>query len=140
MSITLKASVNIRAKRGARFPPGSYKAVLEQARPSLQHDVERAFTEKRDPVTGRSWPPRKNFYPWPMLVKTGLMEARAVTAAGNAIINGNTLFFSVRLPKYAKFQNARRRFIGVSATTLAIVRRALAAEGKAQTLRILRGQ
>ena len=52
--IVVKASVNVRTVRGAKFPAASYAAVLSPARASLRKDVERAFDRAADPVPARA--------------------------------------------------------------------------------------
>lgn len=144
--ITLKATVNVRTRVGAKFPQGSFAAVLAPARASLAKDAERAFATASDPVTGRKWPPRKHAYPHPALVRTGTMRAGAVAAASAAVVSGNTLTARVKSPGYAAFQAkgtktiAARRYQGASIGTVRIVQAGLVREGRNESARILRGR
>lgn len=137
--IVPKATLNVRKPNG-RFPPGSVADVLRQVRPLVMRDVAGAFEKHRDPATGRPWPSRKHPYPWPTLVKSGDLKAGATKAAGAATVTGNTLTVRVVDPHYARFQNRRFRFTGVSLATLMAVRRLLRAAGKAALLTAFRGR
>lgn len=144
--ITLKASVLIRPKRGARFPAGSYAAALSPARASLVRDTERAFETQADPVSGKAWPPRKHHYAHKPLQKSGAMRREAVAAAAVAVLTGNSLTVKVKRPKYSKFQHggtrtiAARRFVGASIGTVRIVHAGLVREGQEFAVRVLRGK
>lgn len=145
MSIVLKASVNVRMRAGGRFPKESVAAVLAPARASLVKDVTRAFDTASNPINGKPWPARKGDYPHPPLVKTGAMRAAAIQAAAGAVINGSTLYATVRSPKYAGLQQRgtrtirARRFLAASIGTVRIVQAGLARAGRAECLRVVRG-
>jgi len=138
--IKVKASVLVRAKRGAKFPAASAAAALSPARAGLQRDVGRAFDTRADPVTGKKWPPRKHPYPWPLLVKTGAMRQDAMKAAATARVTGGSLTATLPAVAYYKVQARVRRFLGASIGTVAIVRAGLRKAGTRQALRVLRGR
>jgi hypothetical protein len=144
--IKVKASVLVRAKRGAKFPAGSYAAALTTARASLERDTRRAFDTAADPVTGRPWPPRKHDYPHPPLVRTGVLQQEALKTTASAAVTGNSLTATVTSPPYAKYQAkgtrtiAARRFLGASIGTIAVLRKGLRKEGRLHALRVLRGR
>jgi phage gpG-like protein len=143
--ITLTASVNVRPAKKTRFPAGSYAAVLKPARDRMRQDTEQAFGLRKDPVTGRKWPQRKGQYPWPMLVKTGTLRQKALEATAAAVVNGNTLYVKLK-DKVGKYQQegtrliAKRRFLGASPGTIAVVKRGLSKAGKSAAKRVLRGR
>lgn len=144
--IALKASVLIRPIRGGQLPPASFAAILLPARAALRRDVERAFAQQRDPVTGRAWVKRKGAYPHAPLVKTGTMRAAALVATDSARVTGSSLTVSVPTPKYATYQQkgtrtiAPRRFLGASIGTVAVVRAGLIRAGREHIVRVLRGR
>lgn len=139
--IKIKGSISIRMPSG-KFPPGSFAAVLAPCRGEMQRDVQQSFAGQKDPVTGRAWPERKHFYPWPMLQRSGKLFTAAQAAAGQASINGNTITLTMVVPDYAKWhlkgtrKMAKRRFVGCSATTRAALKRRLKGAG----LRLIRGE
>lgn len=144
--IVLKASVLIRAKKGGRFPAGSYAAALSPARASLQRDTERAFDTQSDPVSGKPWPARKGVYVHPPLRKSGAMRDAAIQATAAAVVTGSSLTAKQTAPAYAGFQGkgtktiAARRFLGASIGTIRIVQAGMLKAGKKQAVKVLRGR
>lgn len=127
-------SVSIRMPSG-KFPPGSYAAALRPAVADLERDTLRAFEEKKDPATGRPWPPRKQVHKHPMLRKTLTMYRGVLRAIAAASLAGSTLTVYVSYPRYWKYHQfgtrfmKRRRTVAVSKRTRAALARRLKGEG-----------
>lgn len=130
----IKTSLSIRMPSG-KFPPGSYAAALRPAKADLERDSLRAFEEKKDPVTGRAWPPRKAVYRHPMLRKTLTLFRGVMKAIASATLTGSTLTVAVIYPRYWRWHQfgtrrmKARRTVGVSPKTRAALARRLRGEG-----------
>jgi hypothetical protein len=114
-------SVNLRLPNG-RFPSGSFNATLRAAAPWIRQDIQRAFGNAIDPVTGISWEPTKQRNR--PLQRTLRLKNAAIAAVNTATINGNTLYLQVDDPNYGKYhitgtrRMPRRNFLGASKATL----------------------
>lgn len=141
----MKVTAGIRLRRlNGQFAPGTFAPVLTEARVRVRADTEAAFERRADPQTGAPWKPRiergLRQYLHPLLVRTGKLKEGAVNAAASAVVSGNRLTVTQRLPEYAGFIQLgtrlmdKRPFLGITRATRQWVARRL----KDQAVRVFR--
>jgi phage gpG-like protein len=124
--VKVTAGIKLRRLNGT-FAPADFAGVLAEARSRVRADIDRAFTTRADPQTGRPWKARSekglHTYLHPLLVKTGKLKAEALNAAVAATVSGNRLSVTQRVPDYAGWHQLgtrhmpKRPFLGVSKAT-----------------------
>lgn len=131
----MKVTAGVKLRRlNGRFAAGTFAPILLEARARIRQDVERAFDQRADPQTGQPWKDRQTRrareYLHPLLVKTGKLKREAIAAAASAVVSGNRLTVTQRVPSYAGFHQlgtrvmVARRYQGVTrATRLWLARR-----------------
>lgn len=110
-----------------RFMGGSLDKLdlteeLVAAREQIAQDTFDSFTGSRTPE-GTPWPPRKHYYPWKPLWKTGTLMQETIRQIQQGIISNNSLKIVIADPPYAIFHQAgtsimpARRFFGMTQDT-----------------------
>lgn len=61
---------------------GANPKIVIMAHREHQKEINRAFSSKQNPQTGRSWPRRKHSYPWPLMEHTGTLKGLVLSGFG----------------------------------------------------------